>query len=142
MKKDNYIETHFTYEDAEKVLTSNYDEAEKLLNDSDKLDEFFVKLEKKLKDIPKVGDKLAMVPELAMMVKDYVGKKYTAIPVGSILAVISALLYFVSPIDVIPDVIPGIGHIDDALVVGLCLKWISDDVQEYLNWRKGNGMNI
>ena len=142
MKKDNYIETQFTYEDAEKVLTSNYDEAEKLLNDSDKLDEFFVKLEKKLKDIPKVGDKLAMVPELAMMVKDYVGKKYTAIPVGSILAVISALLYFVSPIDVIPDVIPGIGHIDDALVVGLCLKWISDDVQEYLNWRKGNGMNI
>lgn len=41
------------------VLKKGYGKAEKLLNDRDKLEEFLELLEKKLKTIPKIGDKLA-----------------------------------------------------------------------------------
>ncbi|MHB8863938.1 MAG: YkvA family protein, partial [Pirellulaceae bacterium] len=41
----------------------------------------------------------------------------------------AALLYFISPLDAVPDIIPGIGYIDDAFVVsavvGLVLRGLS-----------------
>jgi hypothetical protein len=39
-----------------------------------------------------------------------------------VLAILAALLYVVSPVDVIPDFIPGLGWLDDLLVLGL-LAW-------------------
>lgn len=46
-----------------------------------------------------------------------------------------ALLYFLSPIDFIPDSIPGIGYVDDAAVVLACLKLVQSDVDEYREWQ-------
>jgi len=42
-------------------------------------------------------------------------------PWGSILSVLMAVGYGVSPIDLIPDVLPLIGIVDDAIVVPLLL---------------------
>lgn len=46
----------------------------------------------------------------------------------------AAVLYLLSPIDLIPDVIPVLGHLDDLviipLLVYLSLKFIPDDVIE------------
>ncbi len=33
-------------------------------------------------------------------------------------------LYLVSPIDFIPDFIPGLGAVDDVLVIGFGIKWL------------------
>lgn len=41
------------------------------------------------------------------------------------------LLYLFSPIDFVPDIIPFIGQIDDAIVVGLLLTELA---QVVLNW--------
>ena len=55
-----------------------------------------------------------MVPVMISLIKSYIEKEYTEIPLGTIIAVISALIYVVSPIDIIPDSIPGAGYIDGA----------------------------
>ncbi|MCD7945340.1 MAG: DUF1232 domain-containing protein, partial [Clostridiales bacterium] len=60
----------------------------------------------------------------------------------SIIGAISALIYIVSPIDMIPDLVPGIGYIDDLAVLGFAMKMIDSDVQEYKNWRKERGKQI
>lgn len=70
----------------------------------------------------------------------YVKKEYTDIPIGTIIAILSALIYFVSPIDFIPDSIPGIGYLDDVAVVAVCWNLVSSDIEEYTKWREENGM--
>lgn len=67
-------------------------------------------------------------------------KEYTEIPLGSILGILSAIIYIVSPIDLIPDAVPGgVGHIDDTAVLILCLKaGAEDDIKDYQNWRDKN----
>ena len=72
------------------------------------------------------------------LIRNYVKKEYTEIPLGTIIAILSALIYIISPIDFVPDAIPGAGYIDDALVIGACLKLVSSDVDDYEKWRKEN----
>jgi uncharacterized membrane protein YkvA (DUF1232 family) len=45
--------------------------------------------------------------------------------------VIAGLAYFISPLDAIPDPIPGAGYLDDAVVIAWCLHQISEEVQKY-----------
>lgn len=68
-----------------------------------------------------------------MMLKDFVTGKYKNIPVGTISAIIGTLLYVLSPVDLIPDLIPVVGFLDDAAVLALCVKLTQYDVDQYLN---------
>ena len=70
---------------------------------------------------------------LFRIVKDWSTGKYTEIPTGSIVAIIIGLLYFVSPIDLIPDFLPG-GLVDDALVLSLIFKQVKSDLEKYKEW--------
>lgn len=128
--------------DAEICLKNNYSKAEELLKDVDEVERFLQRLEKKLKTIPLVGDKLADVPIMASLIRNYIRKEYTDIPIGTIIAVLAALIYFVSPIDIVPDSIPVIGYFDDAAVVAACWNLVESDVKEYQEWRKKNNLVI
>ena len=121
------------------VLHSNKAESEAILHDEDKLERLFQRLEKKLAIVPIVGSTLAEIPMMASLVKSYVKNEYTDIPIGTIVAVLGALIYFVSPVDLIPDNIPGAGYIDDGVVITVCLKMVDSDLQEYKIWREQNG---
>ena len=122
-----------------KELESRYGEATELLQDEDKMERFLQKLEKKLRKVPVAGNKLATIPVLVSLVKSYTKKEYTEVPLGSIVAILAALIYFVSPIDLIPDVIPVIGYLDDAAVIAGCLKLVETDLEDYQEWREKNG---
>ena len=136
------MDTIVTQEEALKELEKGYEKAELILTDEGKLERLLQRLEKKLQSIPKIGDKLSHIPIFASLVKSYVKKEYTEVPVGTIVAVISALVYFASPIDLIPDVIPGAGHIDDVAVVGACLVLVDTDIKDYIKWRDSHGKKL
>ena len=72
---------------------------------------------------------------LMTLVNDYWHGKYREIPWWAISAVVFALLYVLSPIDVLPDVIPVIGYTDDALVVSLTLVLIEQELHKYKEWK-------
>ena len=128
----------FNEKDAKETLEKNYSKAEKLLKDGEKTERFLQRLEKKLKVIPVAGNTLAMVPTLVSLVRNYIKKEYTEAPIGTIIAIVSALIYVLSPADAIPDFIPGVGYVDDALVIAACLKLIDSDLKEYQRWREKN----
>ena len=122
------------------ALESGYGQSEALLNDKDELDNFLQRLEQKINDMPFVGKKFSMIPVMISLVKNYVQGKYTTVPYGTILAVLSALVYFLFPIDIIPDFIPLAGYLDDMAVVGLCMNMVSIDIETYEKWRQAQGL--
>ena len=126
----------FNKQQALEELQSRYQKADALLRDDAKMEPFLEKLENKLKWIPFVRQELKMIPILISMVRSYWKKDYTRVPRRTMLAIVSALIYFLSPIDVIPDWIPVLGQMDDALVVATCWKLVNKDVEDYRQWQK------
>jgi uncharacterized membrane protein YkvA (DUF1232 family) len=46
-----------------------------------------------------------------------------------------ALLYVLAPFDLVPDAIPGLGQLDDAAVVSVCLALVRQELVKYAAWR-------
>ena len=68
------------------------------------------------------------------MLGDVFTGKYKKVPVGTIAAIIGTLLYVLSPVDFIPDFLPG-GFVDDAGILVLCLNFTKYDIEEYKKFK-------
>ena len=123
-------------EQVKEALESGYGKSEALLNNKDELDDFLYRLEQKIKEMPLVGEEFVVIPIMISLIKHYVEGKYTTVPYGTILAIMSALIYVLSPVDIIPDFIPFVGHLDDVAVIGLCLSMVKTDIESYDEWRR------
>jgi uncharacterized membrane protein YkvA (DUF1232 family) len=77
---------------------------------------------------------------LTALVKDWRTGKYRQALYGTIAAVVFALIYVFNPFDIIPDVLPIIGAVDDATVIGACLMLIERDLNKYRTWKEGQLM--
>jgi uncharacterized membrane protein YkvA (DUF1232 family) len=85
----------------------------------------------KLKVDPDFFDKIF---QLFSLVSDAVQGRYKA-PWLTIITIVGALLYVVSPIDAIPDFIPVLGWLDDISIVALILPGIQRDLTKYQEWK-------
>lgn len=74
---------------------------------------------------------------LTALIKDWRMGKYRQALYGTIAAVVFALLYVFNPFDIMPDVLPFIGVVDDATVVGALLMLIERDLTKYRSWKEG-----
>jgi uncharacterized membrane protein YkvA (DUF1232 family) len=80
---------------------------------------------------------------LARMVRAYASGEYRALPWKSVVSVIAVLIYFVSPLDLIPDFLPVVGITDDIALVAWLLKSLSSDIHKFGEWeKKGKTINI
>jgi len=128
---------------AEKVidgrkLRKDLEEKAKRVSDRDVEDliEREQELEKKIRKVPgSFGKLINQLRLLYEMIKDYWKGDYREVPWYSIAMAAAAVLYFINPFDIIPDVIPGIGYLDDALVIGLVFKSIREDLKKYCAFR-------
>jgi uncharacterized membrane protein YkvA (DUF1232 family) len=73
------------------------------------------------------------------MIKDYVNKEYKDVPWRTIGLLTLAVLYFLNPFDLIPDLIPVIGFADDAALMAAVFKSVQVDLVDYCEFR---GLNV
>lgn len=85
--------------------------------------------------LPKLKAWMEQGKLILSMVKDYWSGKYREVPYWVISAGALALLYVLNPVDVIPDIILGVGYLDDATVVAFCLKLIERELERYKEWQ-------
>ena len=105
----------FSQEDAEKVM-GNMEKIENIMQ-NEKLRKYF--------------DDVKLYFQL---LGDFFTGKYKKVPVGTVAAIVGTLLYVLSPIDFIPDFLPG-GFVDDAAILALCLKFTKYDIEEYKKFK-------
>jgi uncharacterized membrane protein YkvA (DUF1232 family) len=74
---------------------------------------------------------------LIAAVGDYWTGKYRKWPWGTVAAVVFTLIYVLNPFDLVPDVLPIIGEVDDAAVVAACLFLVERDLLAYQQWKDG-----
>lgn len=72
---------------------------------------------------------------LISIVKDYLAGKYRQIPWGVIASIVFSLIYVLNPLDLVPDVLPIIGQVDDVAVMGAVLMMVEQDLYKYKTWR-------
>lgn len=123
----------------EKSFKSSEKEAEVLIKDKQKttntVNEAMEKASKHKNQLEKVWDYLQL---FFSIVKDYINGTYKEIPLKTIVSIVASLLYLISPIDFIPDFIPGIGFIDDVFVIGLVISSATSDLDKYKEWKESN----
>ena len=127
-----------TNKEIAKVIESTKSRAEEYARDSNKVKELLNDAVKKTKNYEKNRGPLAEVwsylTALFRLLEAYVSEDYREIPWTSIVLVIVAIIYFVSPIDLIPDIIPIAGYIDDAAVIAFVVAQIKADLDNFLAW--------
>jgi len=96
-----------------------------LINSTKKLGNLnFTKL-----NLTKLTDRVKVI---VRMLKAYVKGEYKMLPWKSLIILVAALFYFVTPLDLIPDVIPVTGYIDDFTVVLWVFRTLQDDINEFI----------
>lgn len=128
-EKDKDIDT----EKAEETLGEFADKVgEEDVKDTLGKEDEIKKLFKRIKVLAKYCNDLCDIFEL---LRDRVTGAYTETPWRTIAALTGALIYVLSPIDLILDFIPGIGFLDDAVVIGLAIKLAQPDLEKYRAWK-------
>ncbi|WP_025764800.1 YkvA family protein [Dyadobacter tibetensis] len=73
---------------------------------------------------------------LTRMVKAYAKGEYRAVSWTSMASIVAVLIYFVSPIDVIPDFLPVLGLTDDVALVLWLVRNMSGELMKFNEWEK------
>lgn len=69
------------------------------------------------------------------LLRDHATERSPQIPYYTISVLAAAVLYFMNPIDVIPDFIEGIGTSDDALLVEIAVELAWPGIERYGTWK-------
>ena len=118
-----------------KLLTFKYvKKAKDILSDPKKLGDLAKKSYNKFQKekIEKEKDKFV---SLVNLIKDFAKGEYRDINTSTVVYLIAALLYFINPLDLIPDFILSIGFLDDLSVLGFIYNKYSKEIEKYQEWK-------
>lgn len=73
------------------------------------------------------------------MVWDWFAGRFDWSPMRLFAAFVIGVAYLVSPIDIVPDVIPLAGWIDDFMVATAVVRLARCDIERYRRWRNETG---
>jgi len=116
------IEEHEYMEDTLTDLSSDFQSHDKFNEGKEYIEEnFWSKVER-------VGKKLSFTKDIKALFNYFLDK---SIPWYRKSIVVGALVYFIMPIDSIPDLAPLIGYLDDLGVITAVVKFLGSELTQY-----------
>lgn len=110
--------------------------AEKLIESNEQLQELIsAGSEKATQKKEQMKDVWSDLQTLLSLVTAWWKKDYQEIPWKTILYAAAAIVYFVSPIDLVPDFIPIAGFLDDITVISFVVKSLKNDLDKFKLWQ-------
>jgi uncharacterized membrane protein YkvA (DUF1232 family) len=111
-------------------------EAESCAKNPDRLRKLLVDAREKINHIPRgpFAETWPYLMGMIRLIRAFHQAEYRDISSPNLVTIIAAIAYFVSPFDLIPDSVPILGHIDDALVVRLALESVRADLDTFMAW--------
>jgi uncharacterized membrane protein YkvA (DUF1232 family) len=73
---------------------------------------------------------------LGRLIKAYALGQYRQVPWKTILLIVAAVIYFVNPLDLVPDIIPLTGLTDDFAVLLWVYNSVSNEIERFIEWEK------
>jgi uncharacterized membrane protein YkvA (DUF1232 family) len=84
----------------------------------------------------RLGEGLEDLRALTRLVGAWARGEYRQVPVASIVAALGALVYFLMPLDAIPDFIVAMGFVDDLAVAARVVHHIRSDLADFRAWEE------
>jgi uncharacterized membrane protein YkvA (DUF1232 family) len=110
--------------------------AKAYVNDPLRLRDLFQDAAKAARSLPtdSFGDTWPYFQTMLRLIRAYYRGEYHEVTESTLVIIIAAVIYVVTPLDVIPDAIPAIGFLDDATVVALALQRTRQDLDDFMLW--------
>ena len=110
--------------------------AKSYVNDPPRLRSLFEEATKQVTSLPKSSfkDTWPYLQTMLRLIRAYYRGEYRLVSETTLVVIIAAIIYVISPLDVIPDAIPAIGFLDDATILTLALQRTKQDLDDFMIW--------
>lgn len=109
-----------------------------ILQDPERLRKLLANSVMKIREVGNDSESLqklkSQVNTLNRMIRAYLSGDYRNIPWKNMLTVTAGIVYFVTPLDFIPDFIPIAGYLDDLTVLMWVFSSIKESIEEFEEW--------
>ena len=126
-----------------KIFQNALKKATGMAGNPDKISELISSVTEKLSDMDgnkkRISDFFDKVRIMLRMLRAYTAGDYRQIPWKSLLMIIGSLIYFMMPLDLIPDFIPVTGLADDITIIFLVFGSINEDITAFLEFEQSSG---
>lgn len=74
------------------------------------------------------------VKSLGLLLRHYANGSYRNVEGKNIVIILAGMIYFLSPIDLIPDILPVIGFADDIALFTFIYNSVADELEKFEMW--------
>lgn len=89
-----------------------------------------------------LGNRITDLKVFLRMMKAYALGQYKDISKKHLVLCVLAVLYFLNPADVVPDVVVGLGLVDDLAVINWVYLKLIGEIEKFKNWEKIRGEEV
>ncbi len=110
-----------------------------------KLNNLLLDVNEKGKEVSSAPGNISFINKIrtfSRLIKSYKSGEYKKFPWKSVVLIIAGLIYFLSPIDFIPDILPILGFSDDAAIVFWIFNSMESEIKKFLEWEQSKIQSI
>jgi len=116
-------------------------EAKEILGNKEKLKGLVTQAREKLESMQGTDkvwkNMINVINTFIRMIKAYINGQYKEIPWKSMLMLVAGIVYFIMPLDLIPDFIPITGFMDDLTIIIWIYRTLKIDIEAFEIWEQG-----